>query len=73
MKFAGKTISDIPIICLVAANAIPLYGVAFAGWDAFSIVLLYWAENLIIGFYNVLKMAIFRTETPGRSTAENYL
>ena len=64
MKFAGKTISDIPAICLVAANAIPLYGVAFAGWDAFSIVLLYWAENLIIGFYNVLKMAIFRTETP---------
>jgi hypothetical protein len=64
MKFAGKTISDIPVICLVAANAIPLYGVAIGGWDAFSIVLLYWAENLIIGFYNVLKMATFKAESP---------
>jgi hypothetical protein len=64
MKFVGKTISDIPVICLVAANAIPLYGVAFAGWDAFSIVLLYWAENLIIGFYNVLKISFVRAESP---------
>ena len=64
MKFEEKTISAIPVICLVAANAIPLYGVAFAGWDAFSIVLLYWAENLIIGFYNVLKISFVRTESP---------
>lgn len=28
----------------------------FAGWDAASIVLIYWAENLVIGIYNILKM-----------------
>jgi hypothetical protein len=42
---------------LIAANAIPLFGVLFLDWDAFSIVALYWAENVIIGSINVLKMA----------------
>jgi hypothetical protein len=41
---------------LVAANALPLFGVLFFGWDTFSIVFLYWVENVIIGAINVLKM-----------------
>jgi hypothetical protein len=52
--------SNIPLISLLAANTIPLWGVLFLGWDAFSIVLLYWAENLIIGFYNILKIAFVK-------------
>ena len=57
MKLLKKELLDIPVISLLIANAIPLWGVIFLGWDAFYIVLLYWTENLIIGFYNVLKMA----------------
>lgn len=41
---------------LIAANALPLVGVLFFGWDTFSIVALYWSENVIIGAINVLKM-----------------
>jgi hypothetical protein len=41
---------------LVAANCLPLLGVLFLGWDAFSIVLVYWSENVVIGAINVLKM-----------------
>src|SRR4051794_2567049 len=41
---------------LIVANALPLFGVLFLGWDTFSIVALYWAENVIIGAVNVLKM-----------------
>jgi hypothetical protein len=41
---------------LVAANGLPLLGVLFLGWDAFSIILVYWSENLVIGAINVLKM-----------------
>jgi len=48
------------IIGLVVANLIPLAGVFLVGWDASVIVLLYWAENLVIGFYNILKMAALR-------------
>jgi Family of unknown function (DUF6498) len=41
---------------LIAANVLPLFGVLFLGWDTFSIVALYWTENVIIGAINVLKM-----------------
>jgi hypothetical protein len=45
-------------LVLIAANALPLFGVLFLGWDTFSIVLLYWTENVIIGGINVLKMIV---------------
>jgi hypothetical protein len=57
-----ENFKNIPVVCLVVANMIPLFGVAFAGWDTFSIVLLYWAENVIIGFYSILKIAISKAE-----------
>ncbi len=57
MKLSKKNWLDIPVIALLAANTIPLFGVLFLDWDAFFIVLLYWAENLVIGFYNILKIA----------------
>ena len=57
MEFLKKELSKLPLIVLLAANVIPLWGVLFLGWDAFLIVLLYWSENLVIGFYNILKIA----------------
>ncbi len=57
-------LTNIPLLTLIAANLVPIVGVLYLGWDAFSIVLLYWAENLAIGFYNVLKMAFSRAENP---------
>jgi hypothetical protein len=49
-------------LVLIGANLIPLAGVFFFGWGVTFIVLLYWIENLIAGFYNILKMAILKTE-----------
>jgi hypothetical protein len=43
-------------LVLVAANLVPLGGVLFFGWSTFEVVFLFWVENIIIGFYNVLKM-----------------
>jgi len=43
---------------LIGANLFPLFGVIFLGWDAGAIVLLYWAENLIAGFYTAARMAL---------------
>lgn len=45
-------------ISLVLSNLVPLAGVFLFGWDAAMIVLLYWVENLIVGFYNILKMTL---------------
>lgn len=44
------------VTSLVAVNMIPLFGVLFLGWDLSAIVFLYWFENVVIGFYNILKI-----------------
>ena len=43
-------------ITLIVANLIPLLGVWLAGWDIGQIMLLFWAESAIIGYYNLCKM-----------------
>jgi hypothetical protein len=45
-------------LALLAANLVPLAGVLMFGWDLKSIMVLYWAESAIIGFYTVLKMFV---------------
>ena len=57
--------SNTPLLTLAVANAVPLFGAIFWGWQAANIVLLYWAENLAVGFYNVLKIAF--AKVPHRS------
>jgi hypothetical protein len=34
--------------------------VFFLGWSLSAIMILYWSENVLIGFYNILKMALAR-------------
>jgi hypothetical protein len=53
-------------VVLILANLIPVYGVAFLGWEVFPIILLFWFENVVIGFYNALKMAFARPADVGR-------
>lgn len=44
------------VIALAAANALPLLGVMLLGWKAFDVVFIYWAENVVIGIFNVAKI-----------------
>lgn len=41
---------------LILSNLIPLIGVLLFGWSLFAIMLLFWIENLIIGFYALLRI-----------------
>lgn len=43
-------------LLLILVNIIPLIYVLFFGWKVFTLILLYWAENIIIGIFNVFKM-----------------
>lgn len=52
-------------VLLVAANLVPLVGVLFLGWSLWTILVLYWLENGVIGFFNVLKMAAARGSAMG--------
>ncbi|MDH3872097.1 MAG: DUF6498-containing protein [Gammaproteobacteria bacterium] len=50
--------STITLVALIIANLVPLFGVLRLDWDVGSIVVLYWAENLVIGFYTVIKLLL---------------
>ncbi len=52
-------------IALVLANLVPLAGVFLLDWQVFDIVMLYWAENVVIGVINVLRMGVCRTGAKG--------
>ena len=45
-------------ITLVLANLVPLAGVLLLDWQVFDILMLYWAENVVIGIVNVLRMGL---------------
>jgi hypothetical protein len=46
------------VIALLVANAIPIVGVAFLGWSLWTILVLYWLENGIVGVWNIPKIAM---------------
>lgn len=52
---------------LVLANTVPIIGVMLWGWSIFDIVFLYWTENLIIGFLNVVRMMVAGSPERGYS------
>lgn len=54
----------VSLAALIIANLVPLAGVFFFKWDAAVIVLLYWTENVVAGFYNILRMAFLKMDHP---------
>jgi hypothetical protein len=42
---------------LVALNIVPVVGVIQFGWRVHEIVFLYWIENIIVGLWNVMRIA----------------
>lgn len=44
------------VIALILANLMPVAGVLFFGWEVFPLMFLFWSENVIVGFFNALKM-----------------
>lgn len=54
----NPTVWKLPsVIALVLANLIPLFGVVCYGWQVFPIMFLFWFENVVVGLFNVVKMA----------------
>jgi hypothetical protein len=56
----GRADFTTPVVALVVANIIPLVGVVLFGWSAGELVFLYWAENVIVGFWNLMRMLTAR-------------
>lgn len=50
------------VVWLVAVNMVPVAGVFLLGWSVSAILFLYWAENAVIGIFNLIKMKKARGE-----------
>jgi len=46
------------VIAIIVANLVPLVALFVFHWDVFSLLFLFWLENVIIGVFNVLKMLL---------------
>jgi hypothetical protein len=57
-----------PFLQILAINLLPVLGVAFFGWSALTLVLVYWLENLVIGALNAAKILVSGFST-GRAAA----
>ncbi len=47
-----------PILTLFLINSITIIGVCFLGWNIYQIILVFLMECFMVGFFNVLKMAL---------------
>ena len=56
MKLSNLETYSKSIAFLVLANLIPLFGVLYLGWSLMLIMILFWLENIVVGFYTIVKM-----------------
>lgn len=59
------------VIILIIVNLVPLFGVYLFSWSTAEVLLLYWSESAVVGFYTVLKIILLKnTEIPYKSVSE---
>jgi hypothetical protein len=51
-----------------AANMLQVYGVLYWQWDTFQILMLYWLETAVIGFWALMRLALLPAGTLGEMT-----
>jgi hypothetical protein len=58
------------LISLLVLNLLPIASAALFGWSAFTLILLYWFENLILGSINIAKIVVagFANGKPATTT-----
>jgi hypothetical protein len=56
LKIPWADFQRLSVIVLILMNMVPIWGILLWDWKVFPILFLFWAENLIIGVYNVLKL-----------------
>jgi hypothetical protein len=55
---APLTLTSPSTLVLIAANLVPVIGTLFWGWNLGDVMVLYWAETAVIGFFNLCKIAV---------------
>lgn len=57
-ELAQRPLPLLSMLVLVAANLIPLLSVLMGGWTLAEVMVLFWAESAVIGFYTLLKITV---------------
>ena len=63
-------------LIMIAANLLPLIGVLFWGWDVFLLLVLYWFETAIMGFWIIVATLVDPHQTIGptaKQTSRTFL
>ncbi|MBY0531297.1 MAG: hypothetical protein K2P86_04935 [Xanthobacteraceae bacterium] len=55
--FSGLSLY-LPIAIVLVSNLIPLIGVVYWGWSTFVLLMLYWAETVIIAFWTLMRILV---------------
>jgi len=58
MPASPVTLTSPSTLLLIIANLVPVAGTIFLGWDLGNVMVLYWAESAVIGFFNICKIAM---------------
>ena len=45
-------------LALIIANMVPIAGTVFLGWNLSDVMVLYWAESAVIGFFTICKIVV---------------
>ena len=54
------------VVLALLINAVPLIGVLYFEWSAINVLVLYWFENLMIGFCTLIRLVLHRRWTRKR-------
>ena len=52
------TLTSASTLALIIANMVPIAGTVFLGWNLSDVMVLYWAESAVIGFFTICKIVV---------------
>lgn len=73
LKIPLAEFKKISVIVLIVTNMLPIFGVIFLDWKVFIVMSIFWTENVVIGIFNVLKMAFVTSANTGKQGKKSTL
>ena len=52
------SLGSVSTLTLIGANLVPFFGALYLGWNLADVMVLYWAESAVVGFYNVIRIVV---------------
>lgn len=73
LKIPLAELKRVSVIVLILTNLVPIFGVIFLDWQVFIVMSIFWTENVVIGIFNVLKMAFVTSANTGKQGKKSTL